>query len=192
MEGEATEKVVLVYLATPPLRVLVEIATPPSLKTTVPLGVPAPGAVALTVAVRTTDWLDPEGLAEEVTAVELLALLTVWVTVPEVLVLKLPSPLYTAVIECEAAESAVVVNVAEVPLRPLVASGVPASLKVTVPVGVPPPGAVTLTVAVKVTDCPDTDGLTEEPRAVVVLAALTVWLKGEAVLSLPVKLLSPA
>ena len=44
------------------------------------------------------------------------------------------------------------------------------SLKVTVPVGVPEPGAFALTVAVNVTDWPNTDGLTEV--AVVVVAVL--------------------
>jgi hypothetical protein len=42
------------------------------------------------------------------------------------------------------------------------------SLKVTVPVGVPEPCGVT--VAVKVTGCPKTDGLTDEVTAVVVVA----------------------
>src|SRR5438876_3033471 len=42
------------------------------------------------------------------------------------------------------------------------------SLKVTFPVGVPEPGLLAVTVAVKVTDCPNTDGLAEEPADVVV------------------------
>ena len=46
-------------------------------------------------------------------------------------------------------------------------------LNVTVPVGVPEPGAVALTVAVKVTDCPKTDGLTDEVTVVEVLALFT-------------------
>src|SRR5438876_9579523 len=45
---------------------------------------------------------------------------------------------------------------------------VPPSLKVTFPVGVPEPGLLAVTVAVKVTDCPNTDGLAEELTAVVV------------------------
>ena len=40
------------------------------------------------------------------------------------------------------------------------------SLNVTVPVGVPAPGAVTVTVAVNVTDCPKTDGFTLEVTTV--------------------------
>jgi hypothetical protein len=50
------------------------------------------------------------------------------------------------------------------------------------------PGLVTLTVAVNVTPCPNTDVPVEE-TAVLVAALLTVWL---AVLLLVVKLLSPA
>ncbi len=38
----------------------------------------------------------------------------------------------------------------------------------TVPVGTPVPGAIGATVAVSVTDCPKTDGLGDEERAVVV------------------------
>ena len=62
------------------------------------------------------------------------------------------------------------------------------SLKVTVPVGVPPPALFAVTVAVKVTDCPDTDGLAEELTNVVVLY-FTVWVTLDDVL--PVKLASP-
>ena len=64
------------------------------------------------------------------------------------------------------------------------------SLNVTVPVGVPVFGASTLTVAVKVTGCPYTDGFAEETTAVVVgLAAFTVCVSAEDVLV--VKLASP-
>ena len=63
------------------------------------------------------------------------------------------------------------------------------SLKVTVPVGVPPPGLFAVTVAVKVTDCPDTDGLAEELIDVVVPAFFTIWLNGLEVLA--VKVASP-
>ena len=44
----------------------------------------------------------------------------------------------------------------------------PPSWNVTVPVGTPEPGAFAETVAVNVTPCPDTEGLAEEVRAVVV------------------------
>jgi hypothetical protein len=43
------------------------------LNVTVPVGVPLPGATALTVAVNMTDWPTVEGLADEVTVVVVLA-----------------------------------------------------------------------------------------------------------------------
>ena len=84
-------------VAWPELRVLVPIGVAPSLKVTVPVGVPVPGAVGVTVAVKVTDWPKTEGLTEETPAVVVPALLTVCVKLGEVLVLKLASPLYTAV-----------------------------------------------------------------------------------------------
>ncbi len=62
------------------------------------------------------------------------------------------------------------------PLRVPVPIATAASLKVTVPVGVPPPGATAATVAVKVSDCPYTEGFGPVVRAmvVVVLAWLTL------------------
>ena len=59
----------------------------------------------------------------------------------------------------------------------------------TVPVGLPAPGAVTETVAVKVSDCPVALGLDEDVRDVVVAAGLTVWATAAEVEA--VKLLSP-
>ena len=47
------------------------------------------------------------------------------------------------------------------------------SLKVTVPVAVPLPGGAAATVAVKVTDWPNFEGLTEEASVVVVAAFWT-------------------
>ena len=44
------------------------------------------------------------------------------------------------------------------------------SKKLTVPVTVPAPGETALTVAVKVTDWPNTEGLVEDVNVVVVLA----------------------
>jgi hypothetical protein len=46
---------------------------------------------------------------------------------------------------------------------------------VTLPVGVPDPGLSAVTVAVKVTDWPYTEGLTEDPSWVVVESWSTVW-----------------
>src|SRR2546428_2595799 len=53
------------------------------------------------------------------------------------------------------------------------------SLKVTVPLGLTAaalPGELTLTVAVKVTDWPETEGLAEGTTVVVVAALLTTWI----------------
>ena len=83
----------VVKVAWPELRVLVATGVPPSLKMTVPVGVPVLGEVAVTVAVKVTDWPKTDGLADEVTTVVVLALLTVCVRVDELLALKLASPL---------------------------------------------------------------------------------------------------
>ncbi len=55
----------------------------------------------------------------------------------------------------------------------LVPSVVAPSKKVTVPVGVPVAGGLTVTVAVKVADCPNTDGFSDELSVVVVPAPPT-------------------
>ena len=60
------------------------------------------------------------------------------------------------------------------PLRVPVPIVLPPARKSTVPVGVPGTGLVT--VAVKVTACPNTEGLAEEARMVLVVAGVTVWL----------------
>ena len=112
----------------------------------------------------------------DVSAILLFALLTTWESVPEVLVVKLLSPLYTAVIEWVATERLDVVNDAEPPLIGTVPSVAAPSLKVTLPVGVPEPDAG-LTVAVNLTDWPKADGFSEDTTAVLVpagLPALTV------------------
>ena len=44
------------------------------------------------------------------------------------------------------------------------------SLKVTVPVGVPAPGAIAVTVAVNVTDCPTDEGFDDDVTVVMVEA----------------------
>jgi hypothetical protein len=71
----------------------------PSRKLTEPVGVPAPGATTATVAVKVTDCPKTDGLTEDVRLVVVVALLTTWLTAPLVLVRKLPSPTYVAVIE---------------------------------------------------------------------------------------------
>ena len=64
----------------------------PSLKVTVPVGVPVPGAEALIVAVTTTDWPKTDGSTDELTEVVVLAWFTVCVLAPDVLPVKLLSP----------------------------------------------------------------------------------------------------
>ena len=54
----------------PPLRVPVPKVVAPSLKVTVPEGVPTPGETAATVAVKMTGWPDTEGLGEAATPPE--------------------------------------------------------------------------------------------------------------------------
>src|SRR5437868_3986630 len=73
---------------------------------TVPVRGPAPGDTGATGAVKVTDWPKTEGLAEAATVVVVSALMTVCAKAEEVLVMKLPSPLYTAVIEWAATERA--------------------------------------------------------------------------------------
>ena len=73
---------------------------PPSLNVTVPVGVPVAGNTAATVAVNVTVWPDSDGFADEVRPVVVLAWFTACETAADVLVKKLVSPLYTAVIEC--------------------------------------------------------------------------------------------
>jgi hypothetical protein len=67
--------------------------------------------------------------------------------------------------------------------------GCPSTRNWTVPVAVPAPGETAATIAVKVTDCPKTEGMVEA-NVVVVLALFTTWLTG--VLVLVRKLESPA
>ncbi len=158
---------------------------PPSLNCTVPVGVPDPGGTADTVTVKVTDWPKTEGLLFEVTTVKLLAWLIVCVGSEPVLPVKFVSPLYTAVMLCVPGDKDEVARVA-VPLLNVTGAPrlLPPSLNCTVPVAVPG-----VTVAVKVTDWPKTEGLLFEVTVVEVLVWLTVCVGNEAVL--PIKLVSP-
>src|SRR6266567_1290433 len=119
------------------------------------------------------------------------AALTVCVKLAEVLPLKLPSPLYTAVMVCEPTESEEMLSLAA--LLPDKVTGAPklepSTLNCTVPVGVPAPGATALTVFVKITAWPNTEGLVEEASDDVASAWFTVCVRTEEVLVL--KLPSP-
>jgi hypothetical protein len=174
IECEATLNELVLKVAEPALSAFVASEVAPSLNVTVPVGVPAPAPVGVTVAVKVTDWPKTVGLAEEANAVALPLLLTVCEIALEVLVVKLPSPPYTAVIACAATLSEDVLKVAWPELRLPVPIVVAPSLNVTVPVGVPAPAPLGVTVAVNVTDCPNTVGLVELLSAVAVPAWLTV------------------
>jgi hypothetical protein len=65
----------------------------PSLKITLPFGVPPPGDCALTIAVKVTLCPKVEGFGDAVRTVDVTARFTTWVIALEVLVLKLLSSL---------------------------------------------------------------------------------------------------
>src|SRR5579871_2253353 len=95
--------------------------------------------------------------------------------VEEALAMKDGSPPYDAVKEWFPAASEAVVNVAVSALpSALVAKVTLPSRNVTVPVGVPAPGATGVTVAVSVTDWPNVEGLGTTLNPVVVEAGITV------------------
>ena len=99
-------------------------------------------------------------------AVVVVAWLTVWDNAAEVLPANAASPLYTPVIECDPTTRPAVVRVAVPPANVTGAPRFPApSLNCTVPVGVPEPDD---TVALNVTDSPNTDGLEPAVRATTV------------------------
>src|SRR3989449_4543683 len=99
MECEPEESEEMIAVAEPALSVLVESAVAPSLKVTVPVGVPLPGAAALIVAVKTTDWPYTVGLVDEVSVAVVLSWLTGWGRGAEGVALKVLSPVLTAGVE---------------------------------------------------------------------------------------------
>jgi hypothetical protein len=159
-------------VALPADSVFVANVVVPSLNVTVPVGLPEPGGTALTAAVKVTTWPNTEGLTEDARAVLLPAWFTVWLSVLLVLPEKLPSPPYTALIKCVAAPKPDVVRLAwSLAFNKPVPSVAAPSLNVTVPVSVE---GTALTVAVKVTDCPNMDGFRDEATVVELLALFTV------------------
>src|SRR2546425_10613937 len=113
MACEPTASVLVTNVAWPePSRVPVPRVLEPSLKVTVPVGVPAAGLFAVTVAVKVTACPDSDGLAEELTSVVVPAWVTVWVGELEVLALKGASAAEDALIGCEATGGELVTNVA--------------------------------------------------------------------------------
>ena len=158
---------------------------------TVPVGAPAPGATTETDAVNVTDCPKTEGFALEVTAVDVSALFTTWLKIDDVLMLKFVSPLNTAVIECGPTDKDDVLSIAVPPLNVAVPNVVAPSLKVTVPVGEPAPGATTETAAVNVINCPKTDGFALDATVVDVSALFTTCGLTVSDPVLLLKLLSP-
>jgi hypothetical protein len=147
-----TAMLAMPLLLTAPVPILVV----PLKKSTVPPGVPAPGLTAVTVAVKVTDWLDVEGLADEVIAVFVVALATVTLPAADVLEMNVASPWYCAVIGSVPTGNAEVDKMA----TPLLfnvpdPSRIEPLKNLTVPVGVPV--AVVVTVAVSATGWPKTD-----------------------------------
>src|SRR5438094_10406109 len=101
MECDPTLSEDVAQLARPWLRerlLQLVMAVPPSLKVTCPVGVPEPGLLAVTVAVKVTDCLNTDGLAEELADV-VVPYFTVGVSLEDVLPLTFASPPYVAVVE---------------------------------------------------------------------------------------------
>jgi hypothetical protein len=82
----------VVRLAVPPERFALPRVVVPSLNVTVPIGVPLPGAITLTVAFRVTDWFKTDGFGVAVSAVVVEGTFTVCVTAVDVLARKLVAP----------------------------------------------------------------------------------------------------
>ena len=80
----ATLNVEVTYVATRlALRVAVTLVVLSKVKVITPVGVPAPGKLAVTVAVSVIGWPKTAGLFDETRPVVVLALFTVWLSVPE-------------------------------------------------------------------------------------------------------------
>jgi hypothetical protein len=100
----------------------------------------------------------------------------------DVLVAKFVPPPYTAVIECVPSASVEIANVVFLLLSVPVPSVVLPSLNVTVPAGLPAPGAIGVTVAVNVTVSPLMDGFNEDTTEIEVAALSTTSDNGAEVL----------
>src|SRR5262249_12420656 len=140
-----------------------------------PVGVPLPGATAATVAENVTSWPNTDVDGDTVRIVLVPERVTVTDREAEVLGLKLPSPAYWATTTCVPTNSLLSVRVAT-PLAPALAEPMmfAPSLKLTVPVRVPEPGATGVTVAVNVTDWPKVADAADTVSAVAELATPTV------------------
>jgi hypothetical protein len=142
--------------------------------------------VAVTVAVNCTLTPNVDGLGAEATVVVVGTVFTVCVALAAVLASSPPLPLYWAPMVWVPVDIVDVVKVALPPLTVPIPAGPPSMLKVTVPEGVVPEGA--LTVAVKVTELPKIEGLGDRARVVVVVSCTACETAFEV---LPAKVLSP-
>ena len=141
----------MVSNALPALRATLLRIVAPFLNVTTPVGVPPPGAAAPTVAVKVTAEPTADGFLVEVKRVTLASLFTVCTEDDEVLAVKFAFPPYNATIVWLPGARDESVNVTAPPLSVPVPMGRNAqrgwpkqSLKVTVPVGVPGVGEVTV------------------------------------------------
>ncbi|GAA5610959.1 hypothetical protein Spla01_02106 [Streptomyces platensis] len=169
----------MVTLAVPPTSGAVSVPPPVPLmtKVTVPVGMPEPGGTGATVAVKVTGCPKTDGSGNEVTVVVVgvRTCCTVCVSVPDD-ALNCALPPYVAVMRWVPGLRLLVVTVAVPPTSGAVSvpPPPPAMTKVTVPVGVPAPGATGATVAVMVTGCPKFEGSGDEVTTVDVDALLIV------------------
>src|SRR5258708_7418502 len=164
MECDATVKAELGKGAWPvPSRAPAPGVAVPPLTVPVPAGTPPPGALAVTVAVNVTAWLNTEGLAEElVTVVVAAAFTTCGAPLSVPLLFAQPLAPVKAAVRVWLATASAVVPKAAWPAPSTVtpaAQTVAPSVNVTVPAGTPAPE---VTVAVKVTACPNVEGLGAE------------------------------
>jgi hypothetical protein len=177
---------VVTTVAIPPTSATV-CGLPPTTNVTVPVGVPLAGAAAATVAVTVTLSPTTDGSGDTLNVVVVDPWFTVAATVP-VDPPKFSSPLYVAVRLLLPTSSCVLATDATPPTRGTI-WGLPPRSNVTAPVGVPLAGAAAVTVAVRVTLSPATDGPGAAVRTVVVDPCPTV---AEAVPLEPLKSSLPA
>ena len=138
----------------------------------------APPNSGITVAVKVTGCATADGLCEEIKVVVVVACVTAWATMFDVLVPKLESPAYTALTLSVPPVSVEIVRVADPELKvPVPNTFVPCRNVTPSPSGGAP--SVDVTTAVKLTACPKVDGLSEDESLVVVL--VTVALRAEGV-----------
>src|ERR1017187_4217933 len=96
IECTPTVSAAVVQVATPATSVTPPhpaMAAAPLSNATFPVGVPDPGALAVTAAVKVTDWPNTVGLTVAVTTVVVGSAVTTWVITGQVLAALLASPL---------------------------------------------------------------------------------------------------